>query len=80
MDAYRIVYSFHAFERMTERNISRKDISDALLLGEVIAHDPYISKSLILHWCSERPIHVIIITNDVDKTNRIVTAYQPSVH
>lgn len=79
MDVYRIIYSFHAFERMLERNISREDIKHALLHGEVIEYDPYFRKSLILYWCDQRPIHVVITTNDVDKTNRVITAYQPSL-
>jgi DNA primase catalytic subunit len=78
MDVYRVIYSFHASERMLERNISKEDVNRALLLGEVIEHDLDISKSLILYWCGRRPIHVVVITNGLDKTKRIITAYEPN--
>ena len=62
----RLVFRVHAIQRMYERRISEEDVRHVLATGEVIKEypedTPYPSR-LILGWCGDRPIHVVIADN-----------------
>lgn len=77
----KIVISRHAISQMFERNISVLDIEKSIE-GETIEDypddKPYPSR-LILLFCANRPIHVVLAENIEDKEIIIVTAYEPSL-
>jgi len=80
MDGYRIVYRVHVRERMRERNISEDEVTYTLKFGTTIKSypddTPYPSE-LILCWCGDRPIHVVVSINEENHAIFIVTAYEP---
>lgn len=75
-----VVYRLHAVQRMFEREISAKKVSQALESGEVIedysAEMPEPSR-LILDFQGKRPFHVV--TSEDPQTDRvtIITVYIP---
>jgi hypothetical protein len=76
----KILFRVHAVQRMFERNISVKKVSQALQSGETIEDystempDP---SRLILGFQGKRPFHVV--TSENPETNRItiITVYLP---
>jgi len=77
----RILFRVHAVQRMFERRISAKKVTQALQAGETI--EDYSSESpepsrLILGFQGKRPFHVVLSENpDVDETT-VITVYLPS--
>ncbi|MBC7964179.1 MAG: DUF4258 domain-containing protein [Steroidobacteraceae bacterium] len=70
----------HAFERMMERGISRREVMDVLLTGEVIEEYPtdYPHPSvLMLGNSGEIPLHVVAAFDYAQGTLYIITAYYP---
>jgi hypothetical protein len=71
-------FTIHALERRIERNISRAEIEDAILSGEIIEkypQDKYIPSCLILGYTkAKRPLHIQVTCNPV----WIITCYDPS--
>jgi hypothetical protein len=65
---------------MRERNISEDEVAHTLKFGTTIESypddTPYPSE-LILCWCGDRPIHVVVSTIEVDSVMFICTAYEP---
>ena len=80
MNNPRLCFRVHAIQRMFERNISAKSISQALQSGSVIedysAEMPEPSR-LILGFQGKRPLHVVISENRKANEITIITAYVP---
>lgn len=80
MGSYRVIYKYHAIERMKQRKIREETVECALSYGETIKvyvdDTPYPSE-LILYWDGFRPIHVVVATDAVEQIKFIVTAYDP---
>ena len=80
MNDPKIIYRLHAVQRMFERSISAKKISQALQSGETIedysTEMPEPSR-LILGFQGKRPFHMV--TSEDPETNRItiITVYIP---
>jgi len=68
---------------MHQRNICEEEIVHTIKFGIVIKKylddTPYPS-TLLLCWYGERPLHVVIATDEVEKLQFIVTAYEPNPH
>lgn len=80
MSANKLIYRNHAIKRMFERGIGEDDVRAVIDLGEVIQgyqdDAPYPSR-LILGWCKERPIHVVAAYNNQERTDIVITVYEP---
>jgi hypothetical protein len=65
---------------MYERRISEEDVRHVVATGEVINEypddTPYPSR-LLLGWCGNRPIHVVIAENTQAQEGIVITAYEP---
>jgi hypothetical protein len=77
----KIVFRVHAIQRMFERNVSVRNVVQALQLGETI--EDYSAEMaepsrLILGFQGRRPFHVV--TSENQKTNEItiITVYIPT--
>jgi Domain of unknown function (DUF4258) len=74
------LFRIHAVQRMFERNISVKNVSQALRSGEVIedysAEMPEPSR-LILGFQGKRPFHVVTSENPTANEITIITVYIP---
>ena len=77
----RIVFRVHALRRMFQRKINGQDVRHILATGETIEsypHDtPYPSR-LILGWCEDRPLHIVVSDNKADQEIVVITAYEPN--
>ena len=74
-----IIITEHAESRLQERNISIKDLSDALKNGEIIEHydeDEPFPSCLVLNIKNKKPLHVVV--SDAKEYLKVVTAYVPS--
>ena len=80
MNDSKIIYRVHAVQRMFERSISAKKISQALQSGETIedysAEMPEPSR-LILGFQGKRPFHVVTSENPEINEITIITVYIP---
>jgi hypothetical protein len=76
----KIIYRVHAVQRMFERSISAKKVSQALQTGETIedysAEMPEPSR-LILGFQGKRPFHVVTSENPEINEITIITVYIP---
>ena len=77
----KILFRVHAVQRMFERNISVKKVSQALQSGEIIedysAEMPEPSR-LILGFQGKRPFHVVTSENPERNEITIITVYIPT--
>lgn len=75
-----IYFRVHAVQRMFERNISAKKVSQALRTGETIedysAEMPEPSR-LILGYQGKRPFHIVTSENPAADETTIITVYLP---
>ncbi len=80
MNNLKIIFRVHAVQRMFERNISVKKVSQALQSGEVIedysAEMPDPSR-LILGFQGKRPFHMVTSENLEENIITIITVYHP---
>jgi len=76
----KITFRVHAVQRMFERNISAKKVSDAIQSGETIddysAEMPEPSR-LILGFQGKHPFHVVTSENPETYETTIITVYIP---
>lgn len=74
------IFRVHALQRMFERNISAKKVSQALQTGETIedysAEMPEPSR-LILGFQGKRPFHMVTSENPGTNEITIITVYLP---
>jgi hypothetical protein len=76
-----LLFRVHAVQRMFERNISAKNVSHALEIGETI--EDYSSETpepsrLILGFQGTRPFHTVISENPETNQTTIITVYIPA--
>ena len=76
----KIQFRVHAVQRMFERNVSVKNISQALRTGETI--EDYSSEMpepsrLLLGFQGKRPFHVVTSENPTANETTIITVYIP---
>jgi hypothetical protein len=80
MNHPKFIFRVHAVQRMFERNISARNVSQALLSGETVedysAEMPEPSR-LILGFQSRRPLHIVISENLKTNEITIITVYIP---
>ena len=80
MNNLEIIFRVHAVQRMFERNVSAKKVSQALQSGETIedysVEMPEPSR-LILGFQGKRPFHVVTSENPVTNETTIITVYVP---
>lgn len=78
--AARFVFRVHAVQRMSERGITERDVSEVLSAGETIEDypddTPYASR-LVLGWCRGRPLHVVAAENTEAQETIVITVYDP---
>ena len=80
MSDSKVLFRVHAVQRMFERNISLKKVSQALQSGEEI--EDYSAEMpepgyLILGFQGKRPIHIVTSTNPETKEITVITVYIP---
>jgi len=75
----RIEWLKHSLQRMFERDISRREVTTAILQGIVIeeysADQPY--PSVLIAWVYDRPLHVVVSYDESEAICYIITAYIP---
>ena len=80
MNNPKVIFRVHAVQRMFERNVSAKKVSQALQAGETIedysAEMPEPSR-LILGFQGKRAFHVVISENPETNETTIITVYIP---
>jgi len=72
----------HVFERMLERDISRNDVKEVLLYGELINNYPKdkpFPSALFFKLVNSRPLHVVAAVDSNKEKLFIITAYEPSL-
>ena len=79
----RIFFRVHAVQRMFERNISAKKVSQVLQSGETI--EDYSTEMpepgrLILGFQGKRPFHVVASENPENNITTIITVYIPDAN
>jgi hypothetical protein len=72
--------TYHVFEKAQALDITLAEFEVLLGSGEIIAEDalgPGKVKELLLlvEWL--RPLHVVVVVDDVQREERIVTVYEP---
>ena len=80
MNNPKIIFRVHAVQRMFERHVSVKKVSEALQTGETI--EDYSSEMpepsrLILGFQGKRPFHIVTSENLEGNTTIIITVYNP---
>lgn len=77
--ARRIQWHQHALERFLERGISRDEVIEAIMAGEVIetyATDRPFPSCLIFH-AGAQPLHVVASADSSARICHVITAYRP---
>lgn len=67
---------------MLERDISRNDVKEVLLKGEVInnyPHDKPFPSALLFKKINKRPLHVVAAIDEKNNKVYIITTYEPSL-
>lgn len=76
----KLLISGHGFQKIFERYISIDDIEAVIKKGEIIKEykedKPYPS-FLLLGFINEKPLHVVVAKNEVEKICILITAYFP---
>ena len=80
MSSSTLLFRVHALQRMFERNVSVKRVTEAIRSGTII--EDYTSEmpepgQLILGFQGKRPIHVVISENLEVNEATIITVYVP---
>lgn len=72
-------FSNHSIKQMFARNISKEEVDEVILKGEIITEynddKPYPS-FLILGFVNKKPLHILTAKDETGKCI-IITAYQP---
>ena len=69
----------HALERMLQRNITRHEVKEALLFGEIIEvyKDDKPFESALFLYINTKPLHVVASLDAEKKVVYVITAYRP---
>lgn len=82
LNSSRILFRVHAIQRMFERSVSTRDVSQAVHSGEIVedysADMPEPSR-LILVFNGRRPLHVVTSENERTNEVTIITVYIPDL-
>lgn len=80
MSQRRLIFRVHALRRMFERSITEIDVREVLENGDVIEKYPdelpYPTR-LMLGFCDDRPIHVVLAEVPQSQESIIITVYEP---
>ncbi len=80
MKCRELIFTGHAVRRMFQRKISKNEVTDAIITGEIIADypndEPYPS-CLILGFVNKRPLHVVLAIESDSLRYHVITAYDP---
>ena len=75
-----LTFRIHALRQMFQRRISDVDIRELLTSGTIIENYPddlpYPS-FLVSGTVNDRPLHVVMAYNNVDREAIVITAYEP---
>jgi len=77
-----IIWRKHTLEKMLQRNISREEVMEALVQGELIQvydYDQPFPSVLLLGFSGDRPIHVVAAFDEKEETAYVITTYEPDV-
>ena len=72
----------HALQRMFEREISRDDVKNVIVIGEIIEEykdDTPFPSALYFALVNNRPLHVVAALNESEPKVFIITAYEPTL-
>jgi hypothetical protein len=75
-----ISWQKHALQRMFERNITRAEVKQAILSGDIIEDysDDYPFPSVLIASIKHtKPLHVVVAYDESALTSYIITAYIP---
>jgi hypothetical protein len=78
----RLRWQRHALERMMERGISRSDVKQVLLNGEIIeeySDDHPFPSGLFLGFINGAPLHVVAAIDKENEYCYIITSYRPDL-
>jgi len=69
----------HALERMLQRNITRNEVKEALLFGEIIEvySDDKPFESALFLYVNSKPLHVVASLCENTNVVYVITAYRP---
>jgi hypothetical protein len=77
----KIQWSKHTLQRMMERDITRQEVKQAILCGEIIEEyiddKPY--PSCLIFSFFEKVLHVVVSIDTDSKICYIITAYRPDL-
>jgi hypothetical protein len=76
----RLIFRIHALRQMFQRRISDNEIREILAEGKIVEDypddTPYPS-CLVSGIVNNRPIHVVVAYNNVEREAIVITAYEP---
>ena len=76
----RLTFRIHALQQMFQRRITETEIRELIVCGVKIEDypddTPYPS-SLVSGIANDRPLHVVLAYNKVDREAIVITAYEP---
>jgi Domain of unknown function (DUF4258) len=78
-----IVWRRHVLEKMLERGISRNEVLQVLLNGEVIQRydeDKPFPSMLVLGFSVDRPLHVVASFDENNQVVFVITTYEPDLN
>ncbi|HAO21005.1 MAG TPA: hypothetical protein DCQ37_11375 [Desulfobacteraceae bacterium] len=75
----RLVWNKHILERMMKRGVSREEVKQAILYGEIIEEYPndYPFPSCLILYNHLRPLHIVAAYSEENRNAYIITAYIP---
>jgi len=78
----KINWQIHALARMLERGISREEVKEAILYGEIIEEYPndYPLPSCLIFYKDIKPLHIVLSYDETNHATYIITAYQPDLN
>ncbi len=79
LDNGTIEWRKHALERMFQRKITRREVKENLLLGEIIEiyEDDKPFESALFLYVNNKPLHVVASLDEIYGVVYIITAYRP---
>ena len=72
----------HSLERMLERGISRSQVQQTIVEGDIIEEYPEdmpFPSALFLGWFGQQPLHVVAAYDKEHRRLHIITAYVPDL-
>ncbi len=76
----RIEWLKHSLERMMERGISRNEVKQVLVNGEIIEeylYDKPHPSALFFGWAHNKPLHVVAALDKNNRVCHVITTYIP---